>query len=112
MYAGARSGDQVLDDWQELEVVYGDGKTFNPGAGDMLLITDEKHRMRSLAADQATVEEVSKRPLPPAATNPANVSQNPTTAVARGITRGPVVTVRAPTLIRSLACMRVSLRWL
>ena len=88
VYAGDRSGDQLLDRWQEMEIVYGDGKTFWPASGDRLLITDQKHRMRSLAADQATAEEHARRPLPPAATNPANVSQDPNSAVARGITRG------------------------
>ena len=77
----------INGNWQEGSVLYG-GDNFDPATAEPLLITQEKHMLRSVAADEASQDEAEKHPLPAAAANGGTLTADPNSPAERQLSAG------------------------
>lgn len=72
-----------------MEVQFGRNGTYDPSSASPITVTDHIHRMRSDAAEEATMRATAARPLPGPASNGGCVGADPTSKEESILSKGP-----------------------
>lgn len=79
-----------LQTWKTVDVQFGRNGQYDPACMASIVVTDQAHRLRSKAAEDATLRATTARPLPAAAANGGRVAADPNSKDEILLTEGSV----------------------